>query len=436
MLYPLSYQGGTAVHILRYYVRMDKQKPSFDQDRVHRMKLPRTVIVLGLVSFFNDVASDMVIPLIPILLATVLASGPIVLGLIEGIADALASFLKLWSGRHTDVMGGRRKALALVGYTLSSFTRPLLGIAASWLSVLILRSIDRVGKGLRSAPRDALIADAAPTSIRGYAFGFHRALDNSGAVIGSLIAAAILAWSGLDLAEVILWSAVPGVLAVALLIVGVKENHSGAENGGLNSVQIQPEQLPPLRWSSLSSSTQRYLMVLTLFTFARASETFIILLGYQLGIGVVELLVIWAAINLSKALTSTLGGQWADRYGRGNVMLTSWVAFAMAFLLLSFATSNVELWAISILYGLFAGLGEGAERALIVDYADPKERGTAFGWYHLTTGLAAIPAGLLFGSLWQGYSAALAFLVASGLAVMASILLRLWAWPNYGRITK
>ncbi|HNO19595.1 MAG TPA: MFS transporter [Nitrosomonas sp.] len=415
---------------------MDKQPSSINQDRVHRIKLPQAVIVLGLVSFFNDVASDMVIPLIPILLASVLASGPIALGLIEGIADALASFLKLWSGRHTDAMGGRRKALAVVGYSLSNFTRPLLGIATSWLSVLILRSIDRVGKGLRSAPRDALIADATPVDIRGYAFGFHRALDNSGAVAGSLIAAAILAWSGLNLAEVILWSALPGAIAVVLFIVGVKETQQNTQRGDTNLVQIPTTNLPPLRWSSLSSSTQRYLIVLVLFTFARASETFIILLGYQLGIEVVELLIIWAAINLSKALTSTLGGQWADRYGRGNVMLISWVAFAIAFLLLSFATNNIELWAISVFYELFAGLGEGAERALIVDYAHPKERGTAFGWYHLMTGLAAIPAGLLFGSLWQGYSAALAFVVASGLAVIASILLRLWAWPNYGRIIR
>ncbi|MBK7363734.1 MAG: MFS transporter [Nitrosomonas sp.] len=415
---------------------MDKQQPPINQDRVQRVKLPQAVIVLGLVSFFNDVASDMVIPLIPILLASVLASGPIALGLIEGIADALASFLKLWSGRHADMMGGRRKVLAVVGYALSNFTRPLLGIAASWLSVLILRSIDRVGKGLRSAPRDALIADAAPAEIRGYAFGFHRALDNSGAVAGSLIAAAILAWSGLNLVEVILWSAVPGAIAVLLFIVGVKETHQHAKNDETNSVQIQAARLSPLRWSSLSPSTQRYLMVLVLFTFARASETFIILLGYQLGIDVVELLVIWAAINLSKALTSTLGGQWADRYGRGNVMLISWTAFAIAFLLLSFATSNIELWAISVFYGLFVGLGEGAERALIVDYAHPNERGTAFGWYHLVTGLAAIPAGLLFGSLWQGYSAAVAFVVASSLALTATVLLRLWAWPNYGRIVK
>ncbi|MDP3281104.1 MAG: MFS transporter, partial [Nitrosomonas sp.] len=161
-------------------------------------QLPRTVVVLGLVSFFNDFASDIVVPLIPILLATVLSAGPIALGLIEGVADALACFLKLWAGRHSDVMSGRRKGLALSGYMLSNLARPLLGLAGSWVTVLLLRSVDRVGKGLRSAPRDAMVADATPPHIRGYAFGFHRALDNAGAVAGALTAAAILAWSDLS----------------------------------------------------------------------------------------------------------------------------------------------------------------------------------------------------------------------------------------------
>ncbi len=197
-----------------------------------REKLPRTVVVLGLVSFFNDFASDIVIPLIPILLATVLAAGPVALGFIEGVADAIASLLKLWSGRHSDIMSGRRKGLAVAGYTLSNIARPLLGLAGSWPMILVLRSIDRMGKGLRSAPRDALVADATPRHMHGYAFGYHRAMDNGGAVAGSLAAAAVLAWSGLSLAEVILWSAVPGFVAVLLLGEGVKEEkHREGKSG-------------------------------------------------------------------------------------------------------------------------------------------------------------------------------------------------------------
>ena len=387
-------------------------------------KLPRTVVVLGLVSFFNDFASDIVVPLIPILLATVLAAGPIALGLIEGVADALACFLKLWAGRHSDVMSGRRKKLALAGYTLSNLTRPLLGLAGSWLTVLLLRSVDRIGKGLRSAPRDAMVADATPPQIRGYAFGFHRALDNAGAVAGALAAAAILAWSDLSLSEVILWSAVPGFVAVALLGAGVKE----ATASQIPSPAAQ-RVLTPLRWSALSVPMQHYLWVLMVFTFARASETFILLFGHELGIGVVELLLLWAALNLAKAITSTQGGQLADHFGRGALILIGWSALALSFMALSQITTSTGLWIISVFYGLLMGLSEGAERALISDYASPDERGTAFGWYHLVSGIAAIPAGLLFGVIWQVYSAAAAFMFASLLALLAIVLLRLWAWP-------
>jgi MFS family permease len=401
------------------------------QQPVPRKKLPRTVIVLGLVSFFNDFASDIVVPLIPILLATVLAAGPIALGLIEGVADAVASLLKLWAGRHSDIMSGRRKGLAVAGYTLSNITRPMLGLAGSWLVILVLRSIDRVGKGLRSAPRDALVADATPPGMYGYAFGYHRAMDNGGAVAGSLAAAAVLAWSGLSLTEVILWSAVPGFIAVLLLGVGVKEDKENKkeEEDAASHRAASPAELPPLRWSLLSLPMRRYLLVLMLFTFARTSETFILLLGHELGVGTVELLLLWSALSLCKAATSIWGGQLADSLGRGTLMLIGWSTFSLSFLMLGQVTGSSGLWAVSIFYGLCAGMSEGAERAIISDYALPRERGTAFGWYHLMVGLAAIPAGLLFGSLWQFQSAATAFFFAGGLAAVAAVLLRMWALP-------
>lgn len=399
----------------------DQQDPSLP---VVSKKLPQTVVVLGFVSFFNDFASDIVVPLIPILLATVLAAGPIALGLIEGVADALACFLKLWAGRHSDVMHGRRKNLALTGYTLSNLARPLLGLAGSWMTVLLLRSIDRVGKGLRSAPRDAMVADVTPPHIRGYAFGFHRALDNAGAVAGGLTAAAVLTWFDLSLSEVILWSAVPGFVAVVLLGAGVKEEKTNQ----VQSIEL-PRVLSPLRWSALSVPMQHYLWILMLFTFARVSETFILLFGHELGIGVVELLLLWSALNLAKAITSTQGGQLADHFGRGALILIGWSALAISFLALGQVTSSIGLWTVSICYGLLMGMSEGAERALISDYASPDERGTAFGWYHLVSGIAAIPAGLLFGVIWHVFSAAVAFVFAGVLALFAIVLLRLWAWP-------
>ena len=387
------------------------------------MRLPRTVIVLGLVSLFNDLASEIVVPLIPILLATVLGAGPVALGLIEGVADAVASLLKLWSGRRSDVLGGRRKGLTLAGYVISNVARPLLGLASGWGLVLLLRVVDRVGKGLRTAPRDALIADATSMDIRGYAFGFQRALDNAGALGGSLVAAAVLAWSGVTLTQMILLSAIPGFAAVLCLAAGVKE----APQTG-----FVPPAAPPLSWRALSPAMRRYLLVLGLFTLARASETFILLLGHERGVLTVELLLLWATMSLAKALTSTLGGRMADRMSRGTVIVTSWSAFAATFALFALFPGQLALWLITVVYGLFAGFGEGAERAVISDFASAEERGTAFGWYNLVLGLAAVPAGVLFGGVWHYLHAPAAFLLAAAIAAAAVVLLRMWAWPARG----
>ncbi len=379
------------------------------------------MVVLGLVSFFNDLASEMVIPLIPILLAGVLGAGPVALGAIEGVADAVAAFLKLWSGRRSDWLGGRRKGLALAGYLLSNSARPLLGFAGSWAAVLLLRATDRAGKGLRSAPRDALVADSTPAAIRGFAYGFHRALDNSGAVAGSLVAALLVGWAADSLPQVIFWSAVPGFMGVALLALGVKEPPTAASP--------RPP-LPPLRWAGLSAPMRRYLLVLWLFTFARASETFIVLRGHELGMGVVQLLLLWAALNLAKAATSTRGGLLSDRLGKERMILMSWASYAVAFVLLGQVSQGHGLWLVTVAYGLFIGLSEGPERALISDLAQAGEQGTAFGWYHLMLGIAAIPAGLLFGALWHYLGAATAFSYAGALAVLSAGLLHFWAWPG------
>jgi MFS family permease len=361
------------------------------------------------------------VPLIPILLASVLGAGPVALGLVEGVADAVAAFLRLWSGRHSDVLGGRRKGLTLAGYALSNLARPLLALAGNWVAVLLLRSVDRVGKGLRSAPRDALVADATPPAIRGFAYGFHRALDNTGAVAGSLLAAGVLAWASVSVTQMILLSAVPGALAVLALAVGVKETPRAA---------VVPRPLLPLRWRALGPPIRRYLLVLGVFTLARASETFLLLRGHELGMPTVELLLLWAGLNLAKAATSTAGGRLADRVGRGALILASWVGLAVSFALVAALASPAALWAITLGYGLCTGLGEGAERAVIADFSTDADRGTAYGWYNLTLGLAAIPAGLLFGGVWHYRGPSLAFLLAALIALGSVLLLRLWAWPR------
>jgi MFS family permease len=389
-----------------------------------RQGLPRTVVILGLVSFFNDMASEMVTPFIPILIATVLGAGPVVLGLVEGVADAAASFLKLWAGRASDLGRGRRKKLTVAGYLLSNLARPLIALAASWGALLLLRSIDRIGKGVRNAPRDALVADATPPSMHGRAFGFQRALDNAGAMCGSLLAVVAMSWLSLAVPQVIMWSAVPGVAVLLLLVFGVQEPPRAAAKPG--------ETAAPLRWSVLSPVTRRYLKVLVLFTFARTSESFILLRGNELGMSIVQILLLWATLNITKAATSSFGGRMADAFGLGRLTMLSWLGYGLSFIAFSQVGHIATLWISVIGYGLVTGLGEGSERALISVYADERERGTAFGWYHLAVGLSAVPAGVLFGSLWHYWSASVAFLFAGCLALACVALLRTWGFAGDG----
>jgi len=388
-----------------------------------RHKLPATVIAIGLVSFLNDLASEMVTPFIPILIATVLGAGPVILGLVEGVADAAASLLKLWAGRYSDGKHGRRKRLMVFGYALSNLARPLLGLVSSWGALLLLRSLDRAGKGLRNAPRDALLADSAHPEIHGLAYGFHRAMDNAGALGGTLLAVAALSWMHWPVSEVILWSAAPGALVLLVLVFGVREPPRLHETG-----QEMPRS--PLAWPLLSLNMRRYLWVLVLFTFARASESFILLRGNELGMSLVQVLLLWAVLNVCKSATSLLGGRMADAFGKRRLTLISWSGYALSFFLLGLVEHGDALWIATVLYGLLIGLGEGSERALISLYADERERGTAFGWYHLAVGISAIPAGVLFGTVWHYWNADTAFMFAGALALLCALLLHFWSFRN------
>lgn len=382
-----------------------------------RGKLPRTVVVIGLVSLLNDFASEMVVPLIPLLLATMLTAGPVALGLIEGMADTVSNLLKLWAGRHSDLYGRRRKPYVVAGYLLSNLVRPLIGISGSWLTVLTIRVTDRIGKGVRTAPRDALISDAIDENNAGRAYGFTRALDHAGAVLGALAAAAIVYWGTPRLDVVIALSAIPGLLAVSLVVFGIKET---ARPDGVNAERA------PLSWSRLSPITRRYLAVLAFFTLGKIPETFLLLRGHELGMPVVELLLLWAAMHVVKATVSGQAGQQTDRVGRRPLILTGWMVYAITLFSLAFVTQPLMLWAWSFALGFYFGLTEGAERALVRDLAVPDERGTAFGWFHMLVGTAAIPAGLLLGGLWSVYGVKTAFLVSSGLACLATI--GFWQW--------
>jgi len=376
-----------------------------------RKTLPRTVIIVGVVSLLNDFASEMVVPLIPLLLATVLAAGPVALGLIEGVADTVSNLLKLWAGRHSDLYGRRRKPYVVFGYLLSNIVRPLIGISGSWLTVLSIRVTDRIGKGVRTAPRDALISDAIADGIAGRAYGFTRALDHAGAVLGALVAAAIVYWGTTRLDVVIALSAIPGMLAVCLFAFGIKE--------APRPVPLSAERAP-LSWARLSPISRRYLAVLAFFTLGKIPETFLLLRGHEIGMPVVELLLLWAAMHVVKAAIAQQAGSHTDRVGRRPLILTGWMVYAVTLLALAFVAKPLMLWAWSLALGFYFGLTEGAERALVRDLATPAERGTAFGWFHMLVGMAAIPAGLLIGGLWSFYGVKTAFLVSALLAALAT----------------
>lgn len=383
-----------------------------------KRSLPRTVVVIGFVSLLNDFASEMVVPLIPLLLVTVLAAGPVALGLIEGAADAVSNLLKLWAGRHSDLYGRRRKPYVVFGYLLSNVARPLIGFSGSWLTVLTIRATDRVGKGVRTAPRDALIADVVHDEQAGQAFGFTRALDHAGAVLGALAAAAIVYFGTERLDHVIALSAIPGLATVALIAFGVKE----APRAPAPSV----EQAPPLAWRILSPTARAYLLAIGLFMLGRIPETFVLLRGHELGMPVVELLLLWAALHVVKAAISEQAGRYADRFGRRPFILTGWTVYVVALFALAFVTTPVMLWAWSLVLGFYFGFSEGAERALVRDLAVPAERGTAYGWFHMIVGFAALGAGALLGGLWSLFGVKTAFLASSALALIG--LAAFWRW--------
>lgn len=379
--------------------------------RPPRKALPRTVVIVGVVSLLNDLASEMVVPLIPLLLATVLAAGPAALGLIEGVAEAVANLLKLWAGRHSDLYGRRRKPYVVAGYLLSNLVRPLIGLSGSWLTVLTLRVTDRVGKGVRTAPRDALVADAIDAAVAGRAYGFIRALDHAGAVLGALAAAAIVYFGTARLELVIALSALPGLAAVLLIAFGVREPPRAVASDNI---------LPPLRWSALDPRARGYLAMIGLFMLGRIPESFVLLRGHELGMSVVELLLLWAAMHTVKVLVSEQAGARTDRIGRRPLILSGWAVYAVTLLALAFAHAPATLWGLSLLLGLYFGLTEGAERAQVADLAAPDARGTAFGWFHMIVGLAAIPAGLMLGGLWSAYGVTVAFLVSGAVASLAT----------------
>jgi MFS family permease len=378
--------------------------------------LTRNVVVLGIVSLLNDGASEMIYPLLPLFLTAVLGAGPAALGIIEGIAEATASLLKLYSGYLSDRLR-MRKGWIVAGYSLSNLVRPLIVFSATWLQVLVLRFSDRVGKGLRTSPRDAIIADSTPREFRGKAYGFHRAMDHAGAIVGPLAATALLLLFDNDLKTVFLFSFIPGLLAVGLLLFGLKEKRP--ETPVIHTARFDVRSA----WAEMPEGFRRYLAVVLLFTLGNSTDAFLLLRAQQLGVPVSLLPAIWVVLHLVKMSFSVPGGIISDRIGRRKVIVAGWIIYAVVYAAFGAADRQWHAWALFAVYGVFFGLTEGVEKALVADVAPAHLRGSAFGLYHLFVGIGALPASLLFGLVWQGSGPAAAFGMGAGMALLASVLL-------------
>lgn len=374
------------------------------------------VIGLGLVSLLTDASSEMIYPLLPLFLTRVLGAGPAFVGLIEGIAESTASLLKLVSGWLSD-RWRRRKGLVLFGYALSSCARPLVAAAAAPWHVLAIRFVDRVGKGVRTSPRDALLADSTDADHLGRAFGFQRAMDHLGAAIGPLVASGLLSGLGWGLRAVFWAAAVPGLFSLLVLAAGVTEvpprprNPAGASGS------------PRQAAAGFPGSFRRYLLVVVLFTLGNSSDAFLLLRAQEVGVGAAALPLLWVALHVVKSATSTPLGGLSDRWGRRRVIRLGWLLYAGVYAGLAAATGPTALWGLVLAYGVYYGLTEGVERALVADLVPGPARSTAYGWFHAAVGLAALPASFLAGVLWQGWGAPWAFGVGAALALAAAALL-------------
>jgi len=382
-----------------------------------RRGLSRNVIILGFVSLFNDGASEMIYPLLPAFLTSVLGAGPAALGVIEGTAEATASLLKLFSGYVSDRVR-KRKGWIVAGYAISNIIRPLIAFSTSWVQVLALRFSDRVGKGLRTSPRDAVIADSTPPEFRGMAYGFHRAMDHAGAVVGPLAATALLLVFHDDLKSIFLLSFFPGLFAVLMLLAGIREKRSEVRPSTAQAgfdFRSSVAQMPP--------AFQRYLLIVLLFALGNSTDAFLLLRAQQLGVPLTLLPMIWVVLHIVKMGSSVPGGVLSDRVGRRSVIVAGWTVYALVYAGFGQASQQWHAWALFAVYGIYFGLTEGVEKALVADLAPPHLRGSAFGLYHLIVGAGAFPASLLFGLIWQMAGPAAAFGMGAGLALLAGMLL-------------
>src|ERR1043165_8519815 len=378
--------------------------------RVKSQPLRPQVIPLGLVSLLNDSASEMIYPLLPVFLVSTLGATPLIVGIIEGSADALASLLKLAAGSVSDRMP-RRKPLIVTGYALAALSRGWIAVASRWPSVLAARLLDRPGKGIRSAPRDAMIADVTPEESRGKAFGFHRALDHTGAVVGPLMALLFLDALHLPLRTIFFIAIIPGGIAVFLLLVFLREERREARRDTAQSASGTPA--APF-WIALGA--------ISLFSLANSSDVYLILQAHAAGVSTAMLPALWGAHHVIKALFSTSAGSRSDTAGRRKLLVAGWLSYAVIYFIFPFAHNTAFFFALFVAYAIPFTLSEGAERAWISDFVPAEIRGKSFGIYYLASGLFVLAGTALFGVLYEHVSARAAFFTGAGLAIAAAIV--------------
>lgn len=384
--------------------------------------LPPTVFALSFVALLNDASSDIIYPLLPTFLAISLGATPFAIGLIEGFAESVASILKLFAGYLSDKFGNRKLPVFL-GYSLAAITRPILAFVTSWPQVLVVRMADRTGKGIRGAPRDALIARSVAPENRGLAFGFNRAADNLGAVIGPVLAFILLSYLAADpdnptakeYQSVFLFASIPVVIGLFVIVFFVREEKGGAE----------PAESLPISFSlsQFDDNFKRLLFVIALFTLSNSTDAFLLLRAEQSGIPPAMLPLLWMVLHFSKVFSSLVGGHLSDKFGRRSLIITGWVVYASVYIGFAFVDSAWQAWALFIIYGIYFGLTEGVEKALVADLVEDEKRGTAFGYYNLAYGITVLPASLLFGFLWDQFGASTAFIVSSAISVTAAGLM-------------
>lgn len=376
--------------------------------------LPRPVWLLGWVSLLNDAATEMIYPLLPVYLSRVLGVGAVSLGIIEGVAEGVNSVLKVLSGRLSD-RWSRRKPIVIAGYALSSFARPFIAITAQWTQVLAIRVLDRTGKGIRGAPRDAMLAAFTTPETRGRVYGFHRAMDHAGAVVGPLAATAfLLAWPG-EYRALFALTIIPGVLAVWMLFrvpeVARERPPSDRRDRSIGGA------MPKRFWGLMA--------IILVFSLGNSADAFLLLrLSTVLGHDA-YLPLLWSSLHVVKASLSTHGGALSDRVGRKAVIAAGWSVYAIVYV--GFAVADSAVWLVTwfLAYGIYFGLAEGTERALVADLTPADRQGTAFGYYNAALGIGALLASVVFGVLYQRFGHAIAFGAGAGLATLAAVLLLL-----------